>query len=224
MFDIHQTIHDEDGNWEESKAEAYFNGLIDEFVQSPEGKQLIGSEKRINWTWHMIDLARHHLGATPAAMTTEDFNEVLFGLFPSKVSTEPENAPAIVDELRAFWQFLVRQYGLDNAHQILETLDDDAVLELQKELADPANYGMAKSFFMKGQQAGFDMTTADGCERFRVVYNSMLLSNPAAPRPRNPPDPGVFSILYPISMFSHERAEKRKSKKRQRQARKKNRR
>ncbi|MDB5309847.1 MAG: hypothetical protein JWO38_4049 [Gemmataceae bacterium] len=130
--------------------------------------------RQIGWAAMMMEYAINYTGHTPPEMTLSNFNEVLFELIPRKVSTEPETAEEIVTELRAFWSFLSRQYGLDNAPKILATLDDRAVDRLEAELADPANFGMAKSFFMTGKNAGFDMTTPEGLAAFQDVYNASL--------------------------------------------------
>jgi hypothetical protein len=171
----------------------------------------------------MIDLAANYNGVAPATMSPSDFDEVLFELFPRKVSVEPEQASAIVNELKAFWQFLHRQYGLGNAAEIEATLGPAAVKRLERELADPRNYGMAKSFFMAGKQAGFDMTTEEGLAAFQLIYNSQLANG--GPLPASLPDyfeedeaPSLPGALTP-----KQRADKRKAKKRQRQNRKRNR-
>src|SRR5256885_8402615 len=39
----------------------------------------------------------------------------VFELFPRKVSTGPESADHIIAELRAFWEFVRREYGLQSA-------------------------------------------------------------------------------------------------------------
>ena len=41
---------------------------------------------------------------------------------------------------------------------------------------DPANFGMAKSFFMGGQSAGFDMTNEAEANQFIMQYNANLLT------------------------------------------------
>ena len=53
-------------------------------------------------------------------------------------------------------------------------LDDKAERKLQKELADPANYGMAKSLVMMGKERGFDMTTEEGLNEWMLTYNAEL--------------------------------------------------
>jgi hypothetical protein len=43
----------------------------------------------------MMEYAINYPGVTPPEMSLADFNEVVFELFPRKVSTEAESAPAI---------------------------------------------------------------------------------------------------------------------------------
>jgi len=40
--------------------------------------------------------------------------EILFDLFPRKVSTSADEADEIIRELQAFWTFLQREYHLAN--------------------------------------------------------------------------------------------------------------
>jgi hypothetical protein len=49
-----------------------------------------------------MDYAFFHLGVSIPDLSLPDSNEVVFELFPRKVSTEAESAPAIIAELRAF--------------------------------------------------------------------------------------------------------------------------
>lgn len=49
--------------------------------------------------------------------------------------------------------------SLKNAHACLDLLGADATAELEQELSNAANFGMAKSFFMAGKDAGFDMSS-----------------------------------------------------------------
>jgi hypothetical protein len=128
----------------------------------------------------------------------------------------------IVNELRAFWQFVRRQYGIPSADAILAVLGPSAAARLQKLLADPANYGMAKSMFMMGREAGFDMTTQEGLDAFMLAYNSQLLANRLPPSPLTDVE-ALLGVLPPSPLSPEEKAEKRKARKRQRQARKRNR-
>jgi hypothetical protein len=161
MFNIHQSIY-KGGEIDERRVGQYIDGLMEEFSNSAEAQPIMEQYGDVSWAAMMMEYAFRYLGVNMPKMSPVDFNEVVFELFPRKVSVEAEAAPQVVAELRAFWSFLHRQYGLANAKQILDTLTDDVAGRLRKELSDPANFGMAKSFVMLGSKAGFDMTTQAG--------------------------------------------------------------
>jgi hypothetical protein len=224
MFDIHQDIQNEYGEIEEERTQEYMNGLMEEFNQSSEWLAVREKCGDSAWAATMMHYATEHLGSTPAEMTLSDFNEVLFQIFPRKVSVKADEAGLIIAELRAFWSFLARQYGLENAREILETLDDSAVSRLRDKLADPANFGMAKSFFMLGTQAGYDMTTQKGLEAFQVLYNTKMLENRlASQQPERQYALKTIALPEPDRRDFDELKKKRKEKKRQREAKRRNR-
>jgi len=231
MFDIHQSIFDRrSGELDERYVEKYVDGLMEEFAASPEAQPIIEQFGDVEWVGNMLDFAFQYVGVEVPKMSVRDFDEILFDLFPRKISVEPESADAIVAELRAFWSFVHRQYGLANAQKIQARLTGDAVPRLKKLLSDPANFGMAKSFFMLGSKAGFDMTTQEGLDAFLLAYNSGLLNaqgGPDLPLPLLPDldwdggDDFDYDLPSLPPVLSHEeREKKRKAKKAQRQARK----
>ncbi len=228
MFDIHQSIHHSCGELDEEKAQEFTRHLIGEFAGSPEAQPLI---ERTGGVGGWVDMMFHYhfgyVGGPLDRMTTRDLREVLFELFPRKVSTEPDSAPEIIAELRAFWQFLQRQYQLPSAPDMVALLDDQAESRLRAELANPANFGMAKSFFMQGQQAGFDMTTKEGSEAFMTLHNIVQMAKLGVPIPGLGKDLGGLADIpfAPPSPLTHqEKAKKRKERKAERKARKRNRR
>ena len=169
-------------------------------------------------------------------MSARDVDEIVFEIFPRKVSMEAEQAGEVIAELCAFWRFLQREYQLQNAARILELLGPGAEERLHDALDDPENFGMAKSFFMAGQKAGFDMRSEAGLAEFMLAYNARILSNRGAvSRPMSPPERS-----RPLNSFAEnelamqfgnreerraaERAKLREDKKRQRQAKRQNRR
>lgn len=230
MFDIRQTICDEYGENDEELVAEYQDGLMQEFAASHESKAIIEKYGNVGWTNALMDYGIGHLGTSPADMTLRDFNEVVFDLIPRKVSVEPEVASQIIDELKAFWSFVQRQYQLPNAGKILESLDGGAAEKLRRKLANPENFGMAKSIVMQGMQAGFDMTTQEGNEAFMAAYNAML-ANQQLGQLRTPlNDPfGTFPDLvggFPAHLPTRppmNREKIRKQRKAKRQARKRNR-
>ena len=95
-----------------------------------------------------------------------------FTLIPRKVSIPASEADWIIDVVRAFYQFLKREFGLAQAEDCLRVLGDDAVPTLEAALSDRRNFGMAKSMFMSGLDAGFDMSTQAGIDEWMRVQNS----------------------------------------------------
>ena len=107
-------------------------------------------------------------------MTSGDVQIVLEQLFPRKISLfSPEEADDAIPELIAFWQFLKREYQLNHADDILEYLHEIEP-EFRDIMNDSSKFGMAKSFFMMGQKAGFDMSTQEGLDEFMLHYNANI--------------------------------------------------
>ncbi len=224
MFDIHQPICDtHTGDLDEDRLDAYVNGVMAEFAESPEADLFSEQHESIGWSAMFMEHAAQYFAKTVAALTVSEFREFLFGIVPRKVSTEPHAAAEIVAELRAFWRYLQRVYDLPSAAKMLRVLNDDAAERLHEELSDPANFGMAKSLFMIASKAGFDMTSERGLQEFTTAFNSGLFNAPISDEPQ-PVDlsPGA---VFGMASFGHEsRKHKRKKAKAQRQARKRNRR
>ncbi len=175
MFDIYADLFTNDGEPDNETSDAYFDDLMGAFVESPEGKALDEAGGELHWASSMAGYGMDYLGVSPGDMSVGNFREILFELFPRKISVDPEKSGEIVRSLRAFWQFCGREYNLPQAAEIVELLDGEGAKQFQEKMADPASYGMAKSMFMSGQEAGFDMTTQEGMNKFMLAYNSQLL-------------------------------------------------
>lgn len=134
--------------------------LMDEFAASPEGAVF----NQLDTCGLVMDLAADYLGVTIAGLDADGLDEVLFEIMPRKVSIDPSEAPAIVEELRAFYEFLKRTRDFSEADDCLDVLGGDAAGELHGALSDRTRFGMAKSLVMAGQQAGFDMHTQEGID------------------------------------------------------------
>lgn len=230
MFDIHQSIFDEYDEQDSERAEVYIDGLMEEFADSPEAMPIIEATGNVCWARMMMHYSIDYLGETPPGMALFDFEEVVFELFPRKVSVDSEAAAEIIEELTAFWKFLERQYDLPNAKHILATLDESTVDRLEEELSNSSNFGMAKSFFSAGKEAGFDMTTQAGSDQFMLAYNSSLLGGGLTDalaekvtetRSAKGPSPSSWQKLGASSQQAQ--AERRKKRKAERNARKRQR-
>jgi hypothetical protein len=73
-----------------------------------------------------MDLAAEQLGKTIASLDARDLREILFEIIPRKVSIDASKASWIVEENRAFFAFLKREYGLEQADACLRVLGGDA--------------------------------------------------------------------------------------------------
>src|SRR5260221_9290383 len=104
-------------------------------------------------------------------MTANDLEEVVYDLFPRKVIAERGDGAEIIQELQAFWHFLQREYQLPQASQMLARLTPQAARRLERELQEPANFGMAKSFVLMGKEAGVGIVFAGGMQAWEEPYN-----------------------------------------------------
>jgi hypothetical protein len=173
-FNIYQKVFDRDGSLLEKQSRQYLDQLMQLFEQSPEGQELRSKDGDPGLTLMMIEFGMDYLGVTPPDMTPGNLREILFDLFPRKVSIAADEADEIIHALQAFWTFLQREYHLENAAACLKMLDAKAARDLKKELGNPANFGIAKSFVMKGAERGFDLSTEEGINEWMATYNAEL--------------------------------------------------
>lgn len=171
MFDINRSPFDECGERDEEAAGEYQERLANAFAEAPEGQAYLAEWGQLGWSHFFLEYGISYRGEIPPEMDRGSIEEIVFELFPRKVSTEPEAASAAIAELRCFWRFLQREYNLPNATQILRALEPPAEKRLQSALSDPSNFGIAKSIVMRGKNAGFDMSTPEGSSQFMAAYN-----------------------------------------------------
>lgn len=186
------------------EAEAFETELLERFAASPEGAALAEPP---TWTRLVLESGRSSLGLTPAELDAGALREILFEHFPRKVSCRPDVAPSIAAELRAFWTWGKREQALAHADQCLSVLRPGVERTLERALADTTKYGIAKSFFMAGDAAGFDMESERGRTAWMDVYNARL----AAPAPSKP------------GPSAEEKERRKKARKAQKAARRRNR-
>ncbi len=186
-FNIRQNLFDRDGMILEKKAAQYENQLIELFIQSPEAQALQEEDSHPGfWVHSLIDYGMQYQSVSPASMSPDDIRELLFEIFPQKVSADADEAPQAIRELRAFWQFLQREFHLENAAACLRALDDKAARQMKREMSNPANFGMAKSILMMGKARGFDMTSEEGMNEWIETYNAELATRPTPLMPLPP--------------------------------------
>jgi hypothetical protein len=192
-FEIHQLDGvNLDAKRSGSELKRYQDALLQAFHDSPEGKDRLEVDPGMGfWAAQMIYYGFSYLSVTVPRMTVADVEEIVTELFPRKVSlSSPDEADAAIPELTAFWTYLKRGYQLPNADAILDFLHK-VQPRFNSMMNDPSKFGMAKSFFMLGQSAGFDMTNEEETQKFIALYNSKMLAEhqdrevPYSSRPRS---------------------------------------
>ena len=212
-FDIHQldgmTPDSEDA---EAAFEAFQQALLERFSQSPEGQSRLKADPDMGfWAAQLMYYGYQYEGSVLPRMTVGDVQTVVTELFPRKISLEsPEQANDTIPELVAFWKYLKREFLLPQADAVLEFLRD-LEPDFPETMNDPSNFGMAKSFFSMGRDAGFDMTTEEGTRAFMAAYNKNLLARQTPPESGMPPS-SLFGS--PHRLDPAERKAERKRRKR----------
>jgi hypothetical protein len=196
-FDIHQRVCDDDGACDEEEALRYRNEIMARFSTSPEGQKVATTSGFSGWADTFMAYGTDYMGVTPPEMSPAQVEEILFDIFPRKVSALPGAGEEIILELRAFWAFLQREFQLANAGACLQMLQGVTGDDLEQEMQNPQNFGMAKSFFMLGQAGGFDMTTQEGIQAFTEIYNASLATGAPPSLPRQGPSPVSRSDPHP---------------------------
>jgi hypothetical protein len=180
-FDIQQPVFSPDGEYLEDVAIRYREVLMAGFEASLEGQDLVRAGGTVGWAETFMELGMGYLEVTPASMTAEQVKTVLFELFPRKVSADLGCGQEIVTELQAFWRFLQREFDLPNAGACLRVLTTTSSRRLEREMQNPANFGLAKAFVAQGHASGFDTTTPEGMQAWAETYNAGLGINTQQP-------------------------------------------
>jgi len=183
--------------------------LLLRFEDSPEAQALA----ELSFAPLLMDYAASYFNATIATLDAHELRQIVFDIVPRKVSIDAAAASGIIAELRAFYSCLKREFGLKQADACLRELGSDAVKKLSAALSDKRNFGMAKSLFAAGAEAGFDMKSKAGIDAWMRQASSMPL-------------PDSFPLPFGIPARPASRADastKKKQRKVAKKARRKNR-
>jgi hypothetical protein len=168
------------GEINDDAREAYYKRAFSTFSKSSEAQQVRERQGNLGWFQSLLDYGLDYLGETVDSMTPGSLHAFVFDYVPRKVSTEASTAPEIIFELTQYWKYLYRVYKLPSAKSVVEWLETgNLAARLEADLSDPANFGMAKSIFMSGKHAGYDMTSNRGMSEFVADYNRSLLPDQA---------------------------------------------
>jgi len=180
--------------------------IVRRFTESPHA----GGAPDLDWIDLALEYGAEYEGVPFAAFDARVLREVLFGLFPRKVSCEATAASEIVHSLRAFWTFARDVLAHPHAVACLAELGDEAIPRLARKLEDPSNFGTAKSFVMMGRRRGFRVDSEEGLREWSDAFNAGRASS------------GGFRTLP--DRKSEENRRKKKLRKLRKQAQRRNRR
>jgi hypothetical protein len=168
------------GTLELTEREALQTELIEQFLVSPEARDLRGD----SIVAVIAQLAEDYVDATLATLQPFDLANIVFELMPRKLSASPSEARSIIVELRCLFAFMKRAYGHTRADACLRVLGGDAVSRLKAALSDPSNFGLAKSLLMSGAEAGFEVDTQEGLDAWvREVNGDPSPGSIPSPKP-----------------------------------------
>lgn len=171
-FDVYALDNHDWASGAEEELSDYQDALLEALSSSPEG-QAHGDVGF--WTSDFVRLGFIYIGVSLPQMTEDDVAEVVEGVFPEKISIfQAEDAEGAIPELITLWTYLKRVHGLPQADAILAYLRDIEP-DFPSLMMDSSRFGMAKSFLMMGQEAGFDMSDEKETEAFIKTYNAALL-------------------------------------------------
>lgn len=161
----------EDADDEDEVGEAA-RGILEEellrrFVASPEGHDFpeAGAAELL------LDLSANYGGRSLPRLEAEELHALVFDVVPRVVSIPSSDAGPLLAELRAFYRFLKRESGLAQADACLDVLKEEVVPDLEVALADPGNFGAAKSFVMADPDLDFDLESE---EELEALLDSMV--------------------------------------------------
>lgn len=161
---------------------AYYDRAYQTFSKSPQAQRVVERHGALSWHGMLLEFGINYLARVVDEMTLGSVQEFVLAYVPGKVSTEPSSAASIIFELAMFWEYLDCVYQLPEAKSIIQWLNSDGlVAELEGDLSDSSNFGLAKSMFMTGRDAGYDMTSQAGLAEFVKVYNESLGQGHAPP-------------------------------------------
>lgn len=196
--------------------------LEDELLRRFEASQEAEGVSDVQACSFVMDFAADYFGDTVATLAPSGLREIIFRIIPRKVGIDASEARWIIDDNRAFYTFLKREFGFEQADACLRVLGGEAVRELEEALSDSSNFGMAKSVVLAGRDAGFDVDTEEGLQAWMQAAQGM----PLPPSVALPPSVGGLDVgaRPPAAPKAAGRANKEKNKRKAaRKARRKNR-
>jgi hypothetical protein len=173
-FRIDEHFFDSDDEFLFEKAEAYREELIKRFVASPEGKAVL-EDGEADWAELFVDIVVFNMGMQINFVVAEIMREILYDYIPYKVVAAPEDAESIVQELKAFWEYLKREFNLWTADSCLRVLNQKTLISrLQAALKNPDNFSPSKTIATQLIAGGVNLEDQEAVQKYIDAYNAKI--------------------------------------------------
>lgn len=160
-FDIHRSLWNPDFSFNEELVYEYIEDMLQLFAQSPEAIAFLEAHEevdQIRWAETFLEFTFFYVDMALIHMSQADVRTILYDIFPNVVLVAPEKAPLIIAELRAFWEFLDREFDLYSSKSCVRVFHQkNIVSRFQKELSDSSKYSPMKRILLSAQEKGIDI-------------------------------------------------------------------
>lgn len=112
----------------------------------------------------------------PNGWNATNVEEVCLNIIPRKVIAEIELFENYGEVLIKFLEFLEGAGHIGESSELRKRVNEIKE-EIPKEASNPSNWGMAKTFMMGAQEAGYDISDEKEINTFMNIYNQQIRSN-----------------------------------------------
>jgi hypothetical protein len=152
----------------------YTADILDLFHNSEAGKKYVEKYPgKSSWIEPLLHYTfSYDLPALPH-MSAWDIRHLLTKIFPEKVSVSQDEAPEIIPEMIAFWQFIDSEFEQPETKQILKYLRETEN-KYPEIIMDQSKFGIAKTVVMDMLEEGVDLLDEKAVTAFIKRYNRNL--------------------------------------------------
>ena len=151
------------------EADSWLDWIMEAFARSPEGQStsLEGWAKAVVYDLMLT-------GLMPREFVAKELPELLLDSVPLGLDCGPEHAPAILEELRAFFRFAAREFDWPEGEACAQTIEGDIFV---RRLAESINNRPDFELLAENMRmAGYDPESAEAMQRF----TDAVMDNPEA--------------------------------------------
>ena len=176
-FDIH-CLNNLEYDPDSELFQSYIDTVQELFWKSKEGVAYKEANSNIHigyWIRNLMELGFGYHSSSVPQMDVAIVKDIVAELFPAKITlNKASDADSCIPELLTFWNFLQKEYQLQEAEAIIKYLRNIQPV-YRSIMNDPSKFGMAKSLMVTAREAGFPMETQADMENFLVHFNRKQL-------------------------------------------------